>query len=192
MPRTSTGKRTPPVLHTAHESIAAAWKQAARDLKPAFARLGGGELDLERGIVSAVPGGVVSHAPIRLRRPKRAADLWQRPHVVAALLTTRSLVDLVTEAIVLPGAYAVRLRPAAGHGRFAFDLHDATGKRVLATAADSKPTAAAARARSLSCFGVDVDIDQLDDIVNPFEHVICLSFLEWRWCFGVPRWIWPA
>lgn len=191
MPRASTTKRVPPLLHAAHESITAAWKQAARELKPALAKLGGAELDLERGIVSAVPGGVVSHVPVRLRRPMRGAELWKRAHVVAALMTTRSLIDRVTEAVVLPGSYAVRLRPA-GRERFAFDLHDAAGRRVLATGAENKPMAMAARSQSLGCFGIDVDIDELDDILDPFKHVICVSILEWRWCFTVPPWIWPA
>jgi len=63
---------------------------------------------------------------------------------------------------------------------------------VHVTGAQNKPMAMAARSLSFDCFGIDVDIDELDDIIDPFGgHVICVSLLEWRWCFTIPTWIWP-
>lgn len=190
MPRATTPKPIPPRLHAAHETITAAWTQAARDLKRVFKQLGGAELMSDRAIASKVPGGIVSHAPIRLRRRLRLGDFYERPHLVAGLMTTRSLVDRLTQATVLPGTYAVSLRPA-GHDALALDLFDLEGRRVLATSADPKKTTPLARAASVTILGIDVDIDPLDDILNPFKHLICLSILEWRRCFEIPPWIWP-
>ncbi len=154
-------------------------------------KLGATTLSTERAIVSRVAGGVVSHAPIRLRRPIRVGQLYKRPHAVAALMTTRSLVDCLTQTTVVPGVYAVSLRPA-GHDTFALDLYDSRGKRVLATSADRKPMPPLPRALSVTILGIDVDIDPLDDILNPYKHLICISILEWRRCFEIPPWIWPV
>lgn len=176
-------------LLAAAGSIDSAWQRAARDLDDILKKLGASRLAIDSAIVTRIPGGVVSHVPVRVQRPIKFGDFHRRPHAVAALLTTFPLVDRLTERTVEPGSYVVRLRPA-GHEKFALDLFEPNGERSLSTLAEQKPSPPSPRF-SFRFLGIDVDIDPPDDILNPFKHLICLSFLHWRTCFEVPTKIWP-
>jgi len=159
--------------------------QAAVSLRPLLRRMRADEISGATAILSRVGDAVLAHAPVRLRRPLREGDLYQRPHIVGMVVTTSALDERVTRTRLVPGVYAVTLRPVCGE-TFAFDLLDAGGERCLAAPAQAHKAAERQSARRISPFGFDVDIDNLDDIVNPYAHVICVSFLHWRVCFDIP------
>lgn len=179
-----------PLLEAADAALASAWKAQARSLAPLLKRLGTAGFSRDAAIATRVPGGIVSHAPTLLRKAIRFEELFARPHAIAVVQTTRSLVTRTTQAILLPGTYVVRLRPT-GRESLAFDFLDAKGGRVLGTYAHAKLQQQVPQGHSIHILGIDVELDPPDDILNPFRHLICLSFLRWRTCFTVPTWIWP-
>jgi len=156
----------------------------AHTLQPALAREKAGAVAVESGIVCHVHGEIVVLAPIQLQRPLQLADLHGRPYVAAVLATTHALEDCVTRTVLNPGAYLLRLRPC-GPERFAFDFLGADGEHKLSTTTDAYERKATLRPMSFSKWGINIDIDKLDDIVNPFCHTICISILHWRRCFEI-------
>ena len=67
--------------------------------------------------------------------------------------------------------------------RFAFDMLRADGSRAVAGRAEPPEAVALLRPISIRLPGSDIDINRLDDILNPFCDTICISFLGWRECF---------
>lgn len=190
MARTKDPRYPLPLLDDANAALAAAWEPAGRRLAPLLKKLGAAGLARERALATRVPGGMVSHVPTVLPKPVRYAELFERTHAVGALQTTRSLVSRVTQTTLLPGTYLVSLRPA-GRETLAFDFLAPNGDRVFGTVAHAKMQQQVPPGISIRFLGIDVDIDPPDDILNPFKHLICVSFLHWRTCFEVPTWIWP-
>ena len=173
-------------LAATETSLAAALREAVRPLRPALRRLKVRDIDMETAILSRVGAGAIAHAGVRLTRPIREIDLYRRPHVLGCLATTQPLEDLVTEAVLRPGAYVVQLRPVGGLD-FAFDLLDAKGQRVIALPAHGGHSQKPGGGTTISIFGIDIEINNPDKILNPFKNLVCLSFLHWSWCFTVPK-----
>ena len=167
-------------------SLAAALSEAVRPLRPALRRLKVRDIDLETAILSRVGGGGIAHAGVRLTRPIREIDLYRRPHVLGCMATTQPMEDLVTEAVLSPGAYVVQLRPVGGLD-FAFDLLDAKGQRVLAVPAHGGPSQKPGGGTTIVILGIDIEINNPDKILNPFKHLVCISFLKWSTCFMLPK-----
>jgi hypothetical protein len=173
-------------LAQAETSLTATLSEAVRPLRPALRRLKVRDIELETAILSRVGGGGIAHAGVRLRRPLRETDLYLRPHVLGCMATTQALTDRVTEAVLSPGAYVVQLRPLGGLD-FAFDLLDAKGQRVIAVPAHGGPSQKPSGGTTISFCGIDIEINNPDKILNPFKHLVCLSFIHWSWCFTVPK-----
>jgi hypothetical protein len=185
MPRKATSPDDLSKLQALPESLAQAIEHAARGLRPLLAREKVPGLDLESAILARGRNGAVAHCPIKLRRAISVADLSKQPHVVGVLIAMGKSSERVTEATLEPGAYAVKLRPVC-HDQFAFDLLRSDGTRALAVPAlptRGKPPPPTAMARF---YGIDIDINPLDDILNPFHTYICFSFLWWRGCLDFP------
>jgi hypothetical protein len=185
MPRKAPSSGDLSKLQTLPNALAQAIEYAARGLRPLLAREKVAGLDLETAILTRGRNGAVAHCPIKLRRTIRVADLSKRPHVVGVLIAMGRSSERVTAATLDPGTYAVKLRPV-GHDQFAFDLLRSDGKRALAvpalqTRGKPPPTTAIAR-----FYGIDIEINPLDDIINPFHTYICFSFLWWRGCLNFP------
>jgi hypothetical protein len=166
-------------------SLQDAFGQAARGLRPVLEREGARDVDQRTVIFSRVGKGVVAHAPVRLGRPIQLRELLAKPHAVGVLMATQPLQERVTQAVLEPGTYVVKLRPVCP-GKMAFDWIGADGKRAIATPTDARPSTIELRIR-IRVLGFDIDINELDDIINPFNDVICISFLHWRVCFDFPR-----
>ena len=166
-------------------SLAAALSEAVRPLRPALRRLKVHDIDVGTAILSRVGGGGIAHAGVRLKRPIRELDLYRRPHVLGCMATTQPLEDRVTEAVLSPGAYVVQLRPVGGLD-FAFDLLGAKGQRVISVPAHGGPSQKPGGGTTIKIFGIDIEINNSDKILNPFKHLVCLSFLHWSTCFTVP------
>ncbi len=117
MPRKTPSLNDLSKLQALPNSLAQAIEQAARGLGPLLAREKVASLGLETAILARGRNGAVAHCPIKLRRPIRVADLSKRAHLVGVLIAMGRSSERVTEAILEPGAYAVKLRPV-GHGQF--------------------------------------------------------------------------
>jgi hypothetical protein len=189
MPRKTPSPDDLSKLEALPKSLSQAIEHAARGLRPLLAREKVAGLDLETAILARSRNGAMAHCPIKLRRPIRVAELSKEPHVVGVLIAMGRFSERVTEAPLEPGAYVVKLRPA-GHDQFAFDLLRSDGKRALAVPAmqthDKPPPATA-----IAFYGIDIDIDRLDDVTNPYGSVFCISFLWERACYRSDTPIFP-
>jgi hypothetical protein len=160
---------------------------ATRALGPLLKREKTGGIATEATIYSRTEQGALAHCPVRLKSPIRVAELYRKPHVIGVVVTPTAVRERVTEVIVPPGAYAVKLRPVDCCG-FAFDFIGADGGRALAAPAQMKPGQTPEEGTKLSGFyGIDIEVDPPDDILNPFHTYLCLSFLFWRTCLDFPK-----
>jgi hypothetical protein len=187
MPRTSPIPRELAKFSALQEDFSAALSAATRALGPLLKREKTGGIATEAAIYSRTDRGAVAHVPVRLKSPIRVAELYRRPHVIGVLVAPNAIRERVTEVIVPPGAYAVKLRPVSC-SEFAFDFIGADGRRTLAAPAQMKPGRTPEENARLSDFyGIDIEIDPPDDILNPFHTYLCLSFLFWRTCLDFPK-----
>ena len=191
MARTQKFSRELARLADLHEKVPSAFETAARGLRPLLKRERTGGLALEATVLSRGEKGGVAHCPVRLKKPMRVAELFKRPNVVGVVVTTRTARERVTRSRLEPGAYAVRLRPIACD-LFAFDLLRADGSCALAAPAELSHAPPPASTTLSRFYGIDIQIDPLDDIINPYHMYICLSFLWWRVCLDFPRPTFPG
>ena len=187
MPRTSPIPHELAKLAALQEDFSAALSVATRALGPLLKREKTGGIATEAAIYSRTDRGAVAHVPVRLKSPIRVAELYRKSHIIGVIVAPTAVRERVTEVIVPPGAYAVKLRPVACCG-FAFDFIGADGGRVLAAPAQLKPGGTPEdNARLKDFYGIDIEIDPPDDILNPFHTYLCLSFLTWRTCLDFPK-----
>jgi hypothetical protein len=187
MPRSSGTPRELAQLAALDKDLSAAMSAATRALGPLLKREKTGGIATESTIYSRTEQGALAHCPVRLKSPIRVAELYRKPHVIGVVVTPSAVRERVTEVIVPPGAYAVKLRPVDCCG-FAFDYIGADGGRALAAPAQMKPGQTPEEGTKLSGFyGIDIEVDPPDDILNPFHTYLCLSFLFWRTCLDFPK-----